>query len=520
MNERTDYRSQLQAGRWFQGLPEALQTHLLALAQPRQLPPGQRLFARGDAPCGLYCVVEGAIRISAVSENGKEALLILVEAPHWFGEIALFDGQARTHDAYAEGHTQLLQVPQAALLELLRREPHYWRDVALLMSHKLRLAFIALEEMALLPAAQRLARRLLMLAEGYDNSRSRQVLHLPQEQLALMLSLSRQTTNQILKDLEAQGILQLSYGGIEILDLAGLRAATHGWSANHTFERLQARHGRLPCAGHLPSVRISITTTTGSPHAPSRASRCPLSLLPAAGAAGARCPRRPATRPATTAGPGLSRGGQPVVAARRGFPGTARGATGEGPRQPRSGARRRPRGVLLRQGEKTLVARIREGAAYGPREEDLPWRYPQQLSRALRDFLNLVERQVPPPRQASPCRSGSCRCGSSTCPCNTWRAPTWAGWRLPASSPGLSRPGQSVLVPLIDRRIALLVAQSANPAGLKKLENRWEYLSQALRDLNSKSSALVSASGRPWAPIIVDRHARALSESLMRLSAE
>ncbi|MBE0953844.1 Crp/Fnr family transcriptional regulator, partial [Escherichia coli] len=54
MNERTDYRSQLQAGRWFQGLPEALQTHLLALAQPRQLPPGQRLFARGDAPCGLY----------------------------------------------------------------------------------------------------------------------------------------------------------------------------------------------------------------------------------------------------------------------------------------------------------------------------------------------------------------------------------------------------------------------------------------------------------------------------------
>ena len=226
MNERTDYRSQLQAGRWFQGLPEALQTHLLALAQPRQLPPGQRLFARGDAPCGLYCVVEGAIRISAVSENGKEALLILVEAPHWFGEIALFDGQARTHDAYAEGHTQLLQVPQAALLELLRREPHYWRDVALLMSHKLRLAFIALEEMALLPAAQRLARRLLMLAEGYDNSRSRQVLH--QEQLALMLSLSRQTTNQILKDLEAQGILQLSYGGIEILDLAGLRAATHG----------------------------------------------------------------------------------------------------------------------------------------------------------------------------------------------------------------------------------------------------------------------------------------------------
>ncbi|MGV8546461.1 Crp/Fnr family transcriptional regulator, partial [Pseudomonas aeruginosa] len=36
------------------------------------------------------------------------------------------------------------------------------------------------------------------------------------------------TTNQILKDLEAKGIIQLSYGGIRILALAGLRPPTHG----------------------------------------------------------------------------------------------------------------------------------------------------------------------------------------------------------------------------------------------------------------------------------------------------
>ncbi|MDI7138725.1 Crp/Fnr family transcriptional regulator, partial [Pseudomonas aeruginosa] len=37
-----------------------------------------------------------------------------------------------------------------------------------------------------------------------------------------------QTTNPNLKDREAPGILQLTYGGSEILDLASLRAATHG----------------------------------------------------------------------------------------------------------------------------------------------------------------------------------------------------------------------------------------------------------------------------------------------------
>lgn len=167
------------------------------------------------------------------------------------------------------------------------------------------------------------------------------------------------------------------------------------------------------------------------------------------------------------------------------------------------------------------MARIREGAAYGPREEDLPWRYPQQLSRALRDFLNLVERQVPPPPPGQPLPLWQLPVRVEYLSLQYLARAYLGGLEIAREQPrDYLGQDESVLVPLIDRRIALLVAQSANPAGLKKLENRWEYLSQALRDLNSKSSALVSASGRPWAPIIVDRHARALSESLMRLSAE
>lgn len=218
-------RALLLTGHWFSNLPVPLQDALLNAACPLQLAPGQRLFCRGDPPCGLYAVVEGAVRVGAVSRDGKEALLTLVEAPYWFGEISLFDGQPRTHDAYAEGATRLLHIPQAGLLVLLEREPRYWREFALLMSQKLRLAFIALEDMSLLPAAPRLARRLLLMAEGYGETGERRSLHLAQEQLALMLALSRQTTNQILKELQARGVLRLTYGEIEILDLQLLRQA-------------------------------------------------------------------------------------------------------------------------------------------------------------------------------------------------------------------------------------------------------------------------------------------------------
>jgi CRP/FNR family cyclic AMP-dependent transcriptional regulator len=94
-----------------------------------------------------------------------------------------------------------------------------------LMSQKLRLTVISLEQLSLMPAPARLAHRLLMIAAGYGElDPPRRVLQLPQEQLASMLSLSRQTTNQILKEFQGQGIVNLKYGEIEILDAERLRA--------------------------------------------------------------------------------------------------------------------------------------------------------------------------------------------------------------------------------------------------------------------------------------------------------
>ena len=77
-----------------------------------------------------------------------------------------------------------------------------------------------------------MARRLLLMAEGYGDLRlgTRRVLHVPQEQLAQLLALSRQTVNQVLKDFQARGLIHVAYGGIELLDPAGLRALSYEWA--------------------------------------------------------------------------------------------------------------------------------------------------------------------------------------------------------------------------------------------------------------------------------------------------
>jgi CRP/FNR family cyclic AMP-dependent transcriptional regulator len=220
-----DYRELLRAGRWFRALPEAFQDALVSIGVLREVHPANVLFARGHASNGMFGVLEGQLRASGTDDDGRLALLTIVEPPTWVGEIPLFDGLPRTHDLIAETDALVVHVPQEPLVALLEREPRYWRDMALLLTAKLRLAFTSMEDSQLLPIAARVTHRLVLIAEGYgewSDGSTRQV-GVSQETLATMLSTSRQTVNQVLKKLEAQGLVRLQYGRVEIVDLKGLR---------------------------------------------------------------------------------------------------------------------------------------------------------------------------------------------------------------------------------------------------------------------------------------------------------
>lgn len=227
MSSRPDLYTQAavaRTGAWVQSLPLDLSDWLFTHAATRSLTAGQRLFARGDAPDGIYCLTQGTIRITGITGMGQEALLAMLEAPNWFGEIALFDNEPRTHDAWAESDATLLRVSQEALQQRLLANPVDWCHFGRLLTQKLRVLFTGLEEQALLAPTARVARRLATMAAGYGawTDRSARVLRVSQEQLALMLSLSRQTVNHSLKELESAGAIRRNRGAIEVLDLASL----------------------------------------------------------------------------------------------------------------------------------------------------------------------------------------------------------------------------------------------------------------------------------------------------------
>ena len=212
-------------GSWLKTLPEPLRVCLLDTARELTLQSGTRLFVRGESADGIYAVIQGSIRISSSDTHGREAILAFVAPPNWFGEIALFDGKTRTHDAFAEGETQLVHVDQDQLLGFLNEHPYYWRDLGLLMAHKLRQTFCFMEDAALLPPNVRMARRLASMAENYGEQpgSSRRTVELQQDQLAKLIGISRQTCNQILRELASCGYINIAYGRIEQLDAAVLR---------------------------------------------------------------------------------------------------------------------------------------------------------------------------------------------------------------------------------------------------------------------------------------------------------
>lgn len=220
-----DFLELFRSGTWFRALPGELQERLLHAGVLREVKAGQRVVPRGGRPDGLLGLVEGSLRLSSLGLSGQEALLMFLEPPRWVGEMSLFDSVPSTLELSAETASVLVHVPQPALEALLQEHPVWWREIGRLLAQHMRLALLSVEETALLPPGVRLARRLWLIAHHYGEweQHSLRVIRVSQEQLAMMLSLSRQTANQLLKGLEAQGLLRLRYGEIELLDLDRLR---------------------------------------------------------------------------------------------------------------------------------------------------------------------------------------------------------------------------------------------------------------------------------------------------------
>jgi CRP-like cAMP-binding protein len=186
------------------------------------------ISARGDPPEEWMACAKGAVRVSSTSLSGKQITFTYVEPGIWFGDVAILDGDTRTHDVYAHGETTILCVAKADFHKILASHVELYDAMLRLQARRIRQLFGLVEDLNTLPLRSRLAKQLLHLARSYGvpslhhGSETRIGLHLAQEELAHLLGASRQRVNQELKAMEREEILRIEPGGLVVRDREAL----------------------------------------------------------------------------------------------------------------------------------------------------------------------------------------------------------------------------------------------------------------------------------------------------------
>ena len=221
-------RSAINAGRWFSSLSPSLRHDILRCAYVRRFQDGELIAARGDTPEEWMACARGAVRVSSTSVTGKQITLTYVEPGIWFGDVAIFDGDSRTHDAYAHGDTTLLCVARADFQKILSEHVEFYQAMLRLHARRIRQLYGRVEDLNTLPLRARLAKQLLHLARSYgvaslgEGSEIRIGLQLAQEELAQLLGASRQRVNQELKAMEREQLIRIEPGGLVLRQREGL----------------------------------------------------------------------------------------------------------------------------------------------------------------------------------------------------------------------------------------------------------------------------------------------------------
>ncbi len=216
---------------FFQGLDEKIVNELLPHALMRKVKKRTVLFRKGDAGTNLYAVCAGAVKISASSDQGKDAVFNLVIPGEIFGEIAFLDGGQRTADAVMSEDGELMVVERRDFIPLLRKYPDIAIKLLEIVCSRLRKTTGQVEDMVFFDIHVRLAKALLYLYRHGASGSPNKSIRITQRDISQMIGASRETTNRELQNWQRRKWLKLERAGLIILapdELAALIPETAG----------------------------------------------------------------------------------------------------------------------------------------------------------------------------------------------------------------------------------------------------------------------------------------------------
>lgn len=190
--------------------------------------PGDRVCRHGAPSTYWFGVVDGLLKMSNVGADGQPITYTGLPPGAWFGEGTLLKREVYRYNIEALRKSTVAGLPIDMFWRLLERSIPFNRFVLNQLNERLG-QFIAAREIDRSNQPDvRVARSLASLFHPVLYPGVGQLLRITQQELAWLIGLSRQRVNQALVALQAAGLIRIEYGGVRVIDLAGLRAYTVG----------------------------------------------------------------------------------------------------------------------------------------------------------------------------------------------------------------------------------------------------------------------------------------------------
>lgn len=187
---------------------------------------GQVLFREKEIGTEFYILINGSVKIFTSGKQGEEKILAVMQAGDSFGELALIDGKPRSASAASVEKSVLLSLSKQDFLGVLSANFDITLNIMQELCQRLRITNEHVRDLTFLDARTRVLKHLIQMANRNGTRSGSQItlrVMLNYDELAQYAGVQRHDIMQVIRELEAKGILFVSQDAFTI-NLANLRA--------------------------------------------------------------------------------------------------------------------------------------------------------------------------------------------------------------------------------------------------------------------------------------------------------